>query len=267
MKRKLGISTSSVNEPLFSCGLFSCIEYCKSELPLPDSFETLEKDAKKLKELSEKYGVDIRSLHIPFASSDYFKFEPAAFDESVRDETFENTKRMTNIFSPLGIEIIVVHGSLRVLPEERSEKLPILVTYLQKLCDYCKPLNIRVAVETLKPRCLGNGLAEHLYLMENVKRENIGICFDTNHLLLEDNIEFIKGAGQYIITTHFSDFDGVDERHWFPGKGINDWKEITGRMSEKGYAGPWVFEVSFENSPPTSEDYFDLVNSWNEIIR
>jgi len=38
-------------------------------------------------------------------------------------------------------------------------------------------------------------------------------------------------------------------------------------MAEKGYKGPWVFEVSFENDPPKAEEYSELVNLWNEILQ
>jgi len=117
-------------------------------------------------------------------------------------------------------------------------------------------------VETLKPACIGNSSKEHLYIMEHVDRDNIGICFDSNHLLTEDNIEFLKTAGQYVITTHLSDYDGVDEKHWYPGRGINDWRRIVKVLEEKGYTGPWVFETGFQGK----EALKTLVDEWESLF-
>ena len=41
-----------------------------------------------------------------------------------------------------------------------------------------------------------------------------------NHLLGESHTDFMKALKHNIITTHLSDYDGVDERHWLPGEGI-----------------------------------------------
>ena len=39
-------------------------------------------------------------------------------------------------------------------------------------------------------------------------------------------------------------FDGVDERHWMPGKGIVDWNDVIAALVEVGYEGPFTFELS-----------------------
>lgn len=266
MKGYYGVSINTANEDVFSCGLFKCVEYCKSILETPDAFELIEDEVEKLIELSKKYNVEVRSFHIPFGVNDLYPFEPASLDENARERTFEYTKRLIEIVSKAGIRYVVIHGSLRVLPEDRQARLDAFVGYVQKLCDFCKEYNIKVAVETLKPRCIGNGLKEHLYIMEHANRDNIGICFDSNHLLEEDNIAFLEGAGQYVLTTHFSDFDGIDERHWYPGRGINDWKKITEILKEKGYNGPAMFEVSFPVKPAKTEDLKELISEWEQIF-
>lgn len=46
---------------------------------------------------------------------------------------------------------------------------------------------------------------------------------DTNHLLKDLTEEFIKNLGLKVVTLHVSDYDRIDERHWIPGKGVNDW--------------------------------------------
>jgi len=266
MRKEYGLSIKNANEEVFKTGLFSCVEYCRADFRIPNSFELTQEDVPKLIEYSKKYNVAIRSYHIPFNDEPPVPFIPASLDEAERNKTLENTKKLITMLSECGIEIVVIHGSLRVLPEERQQRLDNFVDYVQKLCDFCKPLGISVAVETLKPRCIGNGLSEHLYIMKNVNRDNVGICFDSNHLLEEDNIDFIEGAGEYIITTHLSDFDGIDEKHWYPGRGINDWKKIVSALDSKGYKGPYVFEVSFPDKVPTQKECEKLINEWEKMF-
>lgn len=267
MRKEYGLSIKTPDEEIFKTGLFTCFEYCRADFRVPNSFELTQNDIPKLNELSKKYNSAIRSYHIPFNDEGPVPFIPASLNQKERELTLENTKKLIGMLKSCGIEIVVIHGSLRVLPEERQSRLDHFVDYVQKLCDFCKPFGISVAVETLKPRCIGNGLSEHLYIMEHVNRDNVGICFDSNHLLEEDNIKFLEGAGQYVITTHFSDFDGIDEKHWYPGRGINDWKKIVEVLDKKGYAGPYVFEVSFPNRVATADECHILINEWENIFK
>lgn len=268
--RKYGLSINSPadSEDVFKCGLFSCIEYCGAHSACEKSdnaFEVIEKEAEKLLALSKKYGVAVRSVHLPFGEVGV-KFSPSSLCDEERAKTLENTKKIIEMLAPCNVEIVVIHGSLGVDLEDRAKRLDYFVDYLKELCDFCAKYNIKVAVETLKPRCLGNGLSEHLYIMEKTNRENLGICFDSNHLLEEDNIDFIKGAGKYIITTHLSDFDGIDERHWDPGEGIINWKELVKTLEDNGYNAPYVFEISFYNRERSEEVLKGIMDKWEKLF-
>jgi sugar phosphate isomerase/epimerase len=70
------------------------------------------------------------------------------------------------------------------------------------------------------------------------------VAYDTNHLLIQDNVEFIEAVGGRIITLHVSDYDFIDERHAMPLEGKNDWKAIISALEEAGYNGPWLYEIS-----------------------
>ncbi|MBQ4527422.1 MAG: sugar phosphate isomerase/epimerase [Clostridia bacterium] len=267
MNKSYGISIKNANEEVFASGLFSCVEYCRCDFRVDRAYEDTLDDVPKLIELSNKYNVAIRSYHLPFNDEGKIPFLPSSLDSTDRTKTLEMTKNLITALEPTGIEYVVIHGSLRVLAHERQQRLNAFVEYLKELCDFCKGLNnIKVCVETLKPRCIGNGLKEHLYILENVNKDNLGICFDSNHLLEEDNLDFIRGAGEYIYTTHFSDFDGIDERHWYPGRGINDWKSIVDLLEKKGYNGPYVFEVGFPDGKPSLAEYRTLISEWEQIF-
>lgn len=72
---------------------------------------------------------------------------------------------------------------------------------------------------------------------------SVGICFDTNHMLNEKSEEFIRTVGNRIRTIHVADYDRVNERHWMPGRGVNDWNAIISALIETGYHGAFMYEV------------------------
>jgi len=76
------------------------------------------------------------------------------------------------------------------------------------------------------------------------------VCFDTNHLLSQPIKEFIEDIGDKIITTHVSDYDFKNERHWLPGEGKTNWIELIETLEKVGYNGPILYELGL--TPPNS---------------
>lgn len=271
MNNKIGLSIHWANENVFKSGLFECFEFTDYiDFREEDAFELWEKEVDKVCELSKKYNIPILSYHMRFndeRDGGAFPFTPSSPDEAVRDFTLNNSKRLIEYMTKCNIKRVVLHGSKRIDEHLRAECREYLIDYIQKLCDFCAPFGITVALETLKPVCLGNGVDDHLYIMSKVNRDNYGICFDCNHFTEEDNIEFIRKAGQYIVTTHLSDFDGIDERHWIPGKGIIDWKNLVTALDDAEYSGPYIFEIRFDEEVPTSEEMEMLISEWKRILK
>ena len=100
-----------------------------------------------------------------------------------------------------------------------------------------------IAVENLPRTCLGRNSQEMLELIS--AHPALRICFDTNHLLGEDPVEFVQKVGKHFITMHVSDYDFLNERHWLPGEGKLDWQALLAALEAVGYSGPWLYEVSF----------------------
>lgn len=73
--------------------------------------------------------------------------------------------------------------------------------------------------------------------------DSLRACFDVNHLLVDNHRDFIKGVGDKIVSLHLSDYDFVDEKHWLPGEGKIDWKELIGLLKSINYTGPFMNEV------------------------
>jgi len=106
-------------------------------------------------------------------------------------------------------------------------------------------------------------VAAALRLTEGI--EGLAVCFDTNHLLTDSAERFIAGIGSRIVTLHVSDYDRIDERHWLPGRGVNDWNAIIGGLERVGYSGPWMFEVSPGNAENPVKPA-DLRACWDAML-
>ena len=128
----------------------------------------------------------------------------------------------------------------------KAAQLGFAMRLLPLRCWEGKKLGIRIAVEDLPRSCLGNCADELLFLTDYGR--HAGICFDVNHLLKESHKEFVEKVGPYIITTHLSDYDRLDEKHW-PGDGCIDWKELKALLDAAGYQGRYLFELG-ENASP-----------------
>lgn len=260
MNREYSLSVSTADETVFSSGIFSSVEYVKAIAGTLNEQLRIFEDAKELNRLSKKYGVKVRSFHLPFAEP----FKPASLDKEERKWALETTKQLIEYMLPCGIEYVILHGGVNVNPEKTQEQLDVFIKYIQELCDFCLPYKITVAVETLKPVRIGNGVKEHLYIMNKVNRTNVGICFDCNHFIGEDPIDFLKEAGRYVVTTHLSDYDAIDEKHWYPGRGVIDWKLLVKSLDDCGYNGPFVFEVNWPGKTPLLSDLKQLIYEWEQ---
>jgi sugar phosphate isomerase/epimerase len=85
------------------------------------------------------------------------------------------------------------------------------------------------------------------------------VCFDSNHLLIEDHNLFFQNVGHRIGTTHASDYDKVDERHWMPGLGVIDWPSFLINLMHFGYDGVFMTEVKTGTAA-------EVVNAYKNVI-
>lgn len=182
------------------------------------------------------------SAHLPFGTN----WDISVVDDAQRDKVIKDMKRVLDQVAEWEIPICVLHASYEPIEDnERQYRLESALDSIRELCEYAEARNIRIAVENLPRTCLGNCAEEIDYLTQ--KGTIAGLCFDVNHLLKESHEEFISKVGHLAITTHLSDYDRVDERHWFIGDGVIEWDKVVGLLLDKGYKGQFLFELN-ENS-------------------
>lgn len=224
-------------------------------------------DFKRVKKLSEDYDVKLWSLHLPFMP--FEDIDISSIDSNMRNSNVFMLSDIISRASDIGVNRFVIHASGEpVLPPVRAERMKCSKDSLYKLSEFAKKSDSVIAVENLPRTCLGNNSREINELTS--VNENLFVCFDTNHLFGQTASEFVNDLNKKIETVHISDYDFTYERHWLPGLGKVNWKEIIDLLNSKQYKGPWVYEVSLfpKNVPDkTKITLSEILENYNTLVK
>lgn len=196
-------------------------------------------DFQQLKTWADKYGVSLWSYHLPFSPFTEINIS----DRTLCKTTLEHFSALMQKAGKVGIRKFILHASGEpIKDEERLDKMDCAKENLYKLAEIAKEVGGVICVENLPRSCLGKNSEEIKELIS--VHPDLRVCYDTNHLLAENSVAFIKAVGNKIVSTHVSDYDFVNERHWLPGEGKLNFSAILTALKEVGYSGIWLYEIS-----------------------
>ena len=209
----------------------------------------LEMDFPLIKKWAEEYDVYLWSYHLPFKPFDLFDISSP--DKDTREKAINLMAEFIKKAGDIGIDKYVIHPGGVFKRDETPEIVDVRLSHAAesyaKLADIAESAGGIVAVENMIPLCVGATHDEFKVLLSLDSR--LRVCFDTNHIIpasVEAPGKFIRTFGNKIITVHISDYDHIQERHWLPGEGKNDWQDILSALKESGYNGPWLYEIGFK---------------------
>jgi len=223
---------------------------------LGDHEDDLIASALELLPTVKEVGLALNAIHIPFGR----QWDISTLDEMVR---LEAIRKIAAIFAKADASMpvcYVIHGSYEPIPiENRTDRLLQLKKSLLELCSLTQtPL----AIEILPRTCLLNTAKEAVEMIDSLP-EQVKVCVDVNHFLQETAEDGVKALGKRIITTHISDHDYLDEKHWMPMQGKIDWKLLLKAFEEIGYHGVFNYEVSQDCTPAEIKENYDTLFSDN----
>lgn len=233
---KVGLSTCGkiIDEQLFAAYAKQGIDAMEIS-PNWSDFKHL--NYKQLESYAKQYGITLWSIHLPFQVPD-----PSTTHAPWRLCGVEYLSEVIRQACDIGIQKLVAHPGMEMSPtDNKAERMECAKDSFNKLADIAAEFGGEICIEDLPRRNLCNCIDEVLELIS--VNDKLRVCFDTNHLLTEDVVDFVKRVGNKITTLHVSDYDFVDERHWLPGKGIIQWDKLIAALVDAGYNGVWMYEI------------------------
>ena len=199
----------------------------------------LEIDWDEIKRSAEETGVNIWSVHLPFMPYKQINFGDTA--GPAREYTVQMAKNAIDHMGELGIPHLVIHSGVDMFdPENRDKCMQNACNSLAELAEYGAPKGVTICIENMPRTGLGNVIPEMKQLVAS--HPALRVCFDTNHLLRNRHVDFIRELGDKIVTLHVSDYDFHDERHIFPYEGDVKWIELVEELEKVNYNGVWMYE-------------------------
>ena len=111
---------------------------------------------------------------------------------------------------------------------------------LKEITQYAQELGIKVAFENTKIK----GYLE--YVLENIRKDNVGICYDAGHCHVHFNDEFnFEIFKDRIFAVHLHDNDKKDDLHLLPFDGTINWNYVMEKLKECNYNGPITLELCY----------------------
>lgn len=194
-------------------------------------------------------GVQPRTVHADFDAS----LDISSPDAAIRASGIQAIATALDLAVRIGAGIVVVHPSSEPIGSDaRASCIEQAKRSIEIIADMVREAGCRVALELLPRTCLGHSVLELLSLLEDVDPDTAGVCLDVNHLMdrYASLPEVVRGLGPRLFALHCSDYDGVDEKHWPPMRGVVDWAGFLSALSAIGFAGPVNYEAHFDGQTP-----------------
>lgn len=240
MLYKLGLSScnKTINDKFFS----DCAEAGITDIEISEGRleESCRLPFKEIAESAKRHNVNLWSFHFPFVPFN----EIDVSRKDLQKNTLEKLGALMEKAAAVGVKTFVIHASGEPIDEaDRRARIECAKESLYRLAEKASAFGGTIAVENLPRTCLGRNSDDILELISAHK--DLRVCFDTNHLLSEDPVDFVKRVGNKIVTLHVSDYDRINERHWLPGEGCIDWQALINALRDVGYKGVWLYEIDY----------------------
>ncbi len=179
-----------------------------------------------------KLGLNIIFCHLGYKNINEIWIDGKA-GEKVTDDYIKDLQLM----SEKQIYMVVMHLTTH---KESPMYNEIGLERIKRIVKYAKELGIKIAFENTRKQ----GYLE--YVLENIKDDNVGICFDVGHChaYFNDKFNYELFKDRYF-AVHIHDNDKSGDLHLLPFDGTIDWNNALSKLKENNYDGPITLELCY----------------------
>lgn len=138
----------------------------------------------------------------------------------------------------LGINMVVLHACSKSVAPSPNE---IGLNRFRQIVEYAANLDVKVAVENTR-------IKQNIeYLLDNIKQDNFGLCFDLGHYHAHFNDDWdISKYKNRVFCIHLHDNNGNDiDEHLLPYDGTLNWQNAINKINDLNYSGPITMEICY----------------------
>lgn len=194
-------------------------------------------------------GLTVEHVHGPISP----RLDFTSADKDVADATLAVHRTVVRAAAELGTSLLVIHVSS--YPDldfgDLDEATKRGIGNIMDLIEYARPYGVDIVIENQPYRFKSQRVIDQV--IEEFPESDLKICLDTCHIMMgnPDPLHFVKNWAEFIVTTHFSDSNGMADEHLIPGTGSFPWLEGLGILKK---AGRLKF-ITFENSSWGTEPF------------
>ena len=180
-----------------------------------------------------------KGLNIIFAHLGYKNINEIWLDGESGERFVKRYIKDLDDLKILGIDLVMMHACVGYDSPSISK---IGLERFRKICEHAKEIGINLAFENTKTK----GYLE--YIIDNIKLDNIGICYDCghDHCHFKDSFDFDKFKDK-IICIHIHDNYGEIDDHLIPGDGTLNFDYVLNGLKRANYNGYFTMELCYRN--------------------
>lgn len=211
-------------------------------------------DKKDFIKIIKSYDLNLDNVHLPFDNINSLWLEG-----NDRRTKVDEIKRWMYECRECGAETVVLHATNGI-----NITLNNSIGYkaFEEITKDAENIKLRVALEnTRMPHYLD-------FIFKEIKSDYVGLCYDSSH-------DFINGQScgnlldkwkDRLFCVHLSDCDGINDKHWIPGKGIVDWEKIINAIKKTNCKSFSMETYPSESEKQLKPDEF-LIKARSSLLR
>ena len=211
-------------------------KFCPHYFPLA----TTKEDDKKIRELLEKYHLEVSTLNIV----------PGYFNQDNPEIVKRFIRRCVEIAVNFNASTITIPSGIKAKNSDWFSHVKMVKDPIIEEAKYACDYGIAFSIEAPHVGTLAETVEQAKTLFEIMDSELIKCTLDTSHVFRGEDTSLVEGIDSIGLDmiNHFHLRDVIGEEIIFtPGKGHCDFKEFFQKINKSEYQGDFIFELEYED--------------------